>query len=224
MIPIQDVIPTRIRPWGTITLIAVMTVVLAIELIRPAAEVRAFIVAYGVTPLVGNWVMLPVSCLVHAGLVHGASNLVVLWLFGDALEDRLGHDRFLALYAVAAITSAAAVAWLRPTSSVAILGATGSVGALVGAYLVLFPRSRILVLVPLPFFFELVEIPAAIVPAFWALLQVIGTAHGGQSPALVATQELWTMLAGAVTGAALVRWLVRPERVRVEWWNREARG
>ena len=200
MIPIQDVIPSRRRPWVTLTIIGAMAAVLVYEWTMPPEAVRTVVYAYGWSgPRL--WWLFPVTALLHIGALHALSNMLALWIFGDTLEDRLGHARFTALYLLGAIVSWTVVVATHPVSAMPGIGGGGAVAAVIGAYLARLPRSRVLVLVPLPFFFDLVEIPAAIVPAFWCLLQIIGvTGAGGGVTA--AAQVLWAIGAGGVTGAA----------------------
>jgi membrane associated rhomboid family serine protease len=177
-----------------------MAAVLVYEWTLSPEAVRSVAYAYGWTgPRL--WWLFPVPALLHLGALHAVSNMLALWIFGDTLEDRLGHARFAALYLIGAIVSWTVVVATHPVSAVPGIGAGGAVAAVIGAYLAQLPRSRVLVLVPLPFFFDLVEIPAAIVPAFWCLLQIIGvTGAGGGVTA--AAQVLWAIGAGGVTGAA----------------------
>lgn len=200
MIPIQDVIPSRTRPWVTLTIIGAMAAVFAWEWAAPPEAVRSLVYAYGWTGA-RLWWLFPVPALLHLGALHASSNMLALWIFGETMEDRLGHARFAALYLLGAVVSWAVVVATHPVSAMTGIGAGGAVGAVIGAYVAQLPRSRVLVLVPLPFYFDLVEIPAAIVPGFWCLLQVIGvTGAGGGVTA--AAQALWAIGGGAITGAA----------------------
>jgi membrane associated rhomboid family serine protease len=200
MIPIQDVIPSRTRPWVTLTIIGAMAVVLAYAWTMPPEDIRGLVYAYGWTgPRL--WWLFPVPALLHLGLLHAGSNMLALWIFGDTVEDRLGHARFALLYLLGALVSWTVVVATHPISAMPGIGGGGAVAAVIGAYLAQLPRSRVLVLVPLPFFFELVEIPAAIVPAFWCLLEIIGVSGAGGG-VTAAAQMLWAMGAGGVTGAA----------------------
>jgi membrane associated rhomboid family serine protease len=219
MLPIQDVIPSRTMPWVTLSLIAAGLLALFVELIMPAGTVRAIIFSYGLVPAHPRWPAWPASLLLHAGLLHAGSNLGALWIFGDTVEDRLGHGRYLVLFLGAGAAAALTTMWAAPLSSQPIIGMGGAVAGIIGAYLARLPRSRVLVLVPLPFFFELVEIPAIIIPAFWFLLQVIGTTGVTTVPALMGMTIVWSTIGGGVAGALAVRLLERPERTRVEWWS-----
>jgi membrane associated rhomboid family serine protease len=181
--------------------------------------VRTLIHAYGLVPATHKWPAFLPSLLFHAGFVHAASNIVTLWVFGGTLEDRFGRVRFLALYLVSALTAAIATMWALPYSTFALLGAGGAVAGVIAAYLMLFPRSRVLLLIPLPILFDLVEVPATIVPGFWLLLQVIGNVEASGPSSTAAATVVWMAIGGAAPGLLAARWLVRPERARVEWWS-----
>lgn len=218
MIPISDVIPTRTTPWVTGLLVAAIGVVFAGELVLPALDVRSVIYAADSPDALARWRLLPLLAFLHAGLVQAGTNILALWLFGPALEDRLGHGRFAGLFAAGLVAAVLGARWAMPLMT-PLIGAAGPIATIIAAYLVLWPRSRILVLIPLPLLFDVVEIPAAIVPAFWLLLQIAGGAHGRLSPALAAEQTLWAVLAGALAGLIAARALPRRERMTVEWWD-----
>jgi membrane associated rhomboid family serine protease len=214
MIPIQDVIPSRAKPWVTLVLIGTIGLALMWELMTTPAQIRTWNHAYEVATLSGRWMFAPVIVLLHTGLLHAGGNMLALWIFGDTLEDRLGHVRFAALYVAAAVISSAALVMVRSDTGIPQVGSSGAVAAVIAAYLTQWPRSQVLVLVPLPFVLDLVEIPAAIVPGFWLLLQVIAVSRGGS--VAEATHVLLAMGAGAATGVALGPLLARG---RTDWWT-----
>jgi membrane associated rhomboid family serine protease len=218
MIPISDVVPTRTTPWVTRLLAAAIGIVFAGELLVPALDVSSAIRAANSPDALARWRWLPALAFLHAGVVQAATNALALWLFGGAVEDRVGHGRFAALFLAGLVAAAIGARWAMPLMT-PLTGATGPIAAIVAAYLVLWPRSRILVLIPLPVVFDLVEIPAAIVPVFWILLQLVGVAHSRLSPTLAAEQMLWATLAGALVGIVAARTLPRRERMRMEWWD-----
>jgi membrane associated rhomboid family serine protease len=218
MIPISDVIPTRTTPWVTALLVLVIGVVFAGEFVLPALDPRSVVFASGNPDAAIRWRLLPLLAFLHGGLVQAATNMLTLWLFGGAVEDRLGHGRFAGLFAAGLLAAVLGAQWAMPLMT-PLIGAAGPIAAIVAAYLVLWPRSRILVLIPLPLVFDVVEIPAAIVPAFWLLLQIAGGASGRMSPALAAEQTLWAVLAGTLVGLIAARTLPRRERMRVDWWD-----
>ncbi|MEO8484199.1 MAG: rhomboid family intramembrane serine protease [Acidobacteriota bacterium] len=212
MIPIQDVIPSRQRPWATLAIVSAMAAGLVCAWFVSPDAIRGLVYGYGWTGA-QLWWLFPVPAFLHLSLVHAGTNMLALWIFGDTMEDRLGHARFAALYALGAIVSWTVVVATHPVTAMPGIGAGGAVAAVIGAYLAQLPRSRVLVLVPLPFVFDLVEIPAAIVPAFWCLLQIIGVAGSGGG-VTAAAQVLWAIGAGGLTGAG-VGWALRGKRP--EW-------
>jgi membrane associated rhomboid family serine protease len=113
------------------------------------------------------------SMFLHGGWVHILGNMLYLWIFGNNVEDRLGRIAFLVFYLVGGVAAAATQIAVDPTSTAPLVGASGAIAAALGAYLVLYPGARILSLVFLGFFYQLIEVPALIVLGFWFVLQLI---------------------------------------------------
>jgi membrane associated rhomboid family serine protease len=177
-----------------------------------------FLLGHGLVPAHVSWISATTSLFVHENLIHVGSNLVSLWIFGDNVEDQLGHGRFLLLYLLAGYAGALAQVWVDPTSLVPIIGASGAVAGVMGAYFVMFPHSRVLMLIPLVVFFDVVEIPAIVLLGVWFFFQVVasfdrvfGEPGGGGA--------YWAHLGGFLIGVATVKVFRRPERQRVEWWS-----
>src|SRR5512134_2734965 len=158
MIPLRDVIPSRTTPWVTITLIGLNILVFIREITLPAGAVEPFIFRYGLVPAEFSWVALVTSMFVHAGWLHVGSNLLYLWIFGDNVEDRLGHGRFLLFYLAAGVVAALAQAAMDPGSVIPMVGASGAIAGVMGGYFVLYPHSRVLTLFPFPIM--IFEVPA----------------------------------------------------------------
>jgi membrane associated rhomboid family serine protease len=218
MIPLQDVIPTRARPRVTLSLIAIVAILFAMEMALDEPARHALILSYAVVPSHFSWPSAVTHIFLHEGLVHLAANLWMLWIFGDNLEDRLGRQRFLFLFLVAGAFAGVTAARLDPGSSLPLIGATGAVGGVIGGYLILFPAARVLVLVPLWRGVALTEIPAALLPGFWILAQ--GIFAGSQVNAASGLPVTLVMqLAGLAVGAGLARLLQLRARRRCEWWN-----
>jgi len=189
VIPLRDANPTRRTPVVTIGLVAACLIAFAWELglqVNGGDEaLDAFITAWGVVPadLTQAWassrflsvetLTLITSQFLHGGWLHLAGNLLFLWIFANNIEDDLGHLAFLTFYlgggAVAGLTQVA----IDPASTVPMIGASGAIAAVLGGYLVLYPRARITSLVFLGFFYQLIDVPAVIVLGFWFLLQLI---------------------------------------------------
>ena len=221
MIPLRDVIPSRTTPYVTILLIALNTFVFLYQfMLGPGAE--EFILYYGLIPGAFSWVAVLTSMFVHGGLLHFGGNMLYLWIFGDNVEDRMGHGRFLTFYLLCGAAAALAQTIAAPDSLIPMVGASGAIAGVMGAYFVLYPRSRIVTLLPLFVLFPIVEIPAIFFLGFWFLLQLVSgvgslaAATAGEPPGGVA---FWAHAAGFLAGISGVLVFRRPERQRVEWWN-----
>jgi membrane associated rhomboid family serine protease len=151
----------------------------------------------------------------HGGWMHLISNMIYLWIFGDNVEDRLGHGRYLALYVASGVGAALAHASLNPGSAVPTVGASGAISGVLGAFLLLFPHARVLTLVPLVFiFFHIIELPAVLYIGFWFVMQLLsGTLTFMLASDAGGGVAWWAHIGGFVVGLALVpllRW-PRPE-------------
>jgi membrane associated rhomboid family serine protease len=216
MLPVQDVLPSRTTPWVTLALIAVIVLMLAVEILLSEPVVRTLILSYGLVPTHVSWWAPVTSVFLHHGATDAAANLVMLWIYGDNVEDRLGHGRFLLFVLCCGVAAGLAAASLA-TTPVPLIGAGGAVGGVIGAYLVLLPASRVFMLVPVWRGLDLVEIPAALLVGFWVL--AIGLAPvGPQGPAGIPL-ALVTQTAGLLVGAAGVFLFRRQERLGCAWWN-----
>ena len=150
---------------------------------------------------------------VHGGLAHLGGNMLFLWIFGDNVEDRLGHGRFLLFYLLCGFAAAIAQTALNPNSLVPMVGASGAIAGVMGAYLVLYPRSRVLMLFPFPVF--LFELPAVVFLVMWFLVQFLNGIN--QLPifernAISGGVAFWAHVMGFVAGLILVVFMKRPER------------
>ena len=221
MIPIRDTIPSRRVAWVTRLLLIANIAAFAFEL-RQGTSLEAFIYRFGVVPshwLISSgsdfldWPRLFLNLLtfqfLHGGFLHLASNMLYLWIFADNVEDRLGHGRFLLLYLGGGVTSAVVQLLMTPHSSIPMVGASGAIAAVLGAYLLMFPSARIVTLIPLWFFWETIEIPAVLFLGFWVLLQwVEGLTTIGQV-ADAGGVAFWAHIGGFVSGIIGVRMLHR---------------
>ncbi|MGB4780984.1 rhomboid family intramembrane serine protease [Candidatus Methylomirabilis sp.] len=185
MIPLRDNIPSYRTPVVTAGLIAANILVYVSQLMLPPQEAIQFIHLYGLIPLEisGGDLLVPhpvplyatvfTSMFVHGGLFHLGGNMLYLWIFGDNVEDRIGRLKFLVFYLLSGLAAAAAQIWTDPASKIPMVGASGAISGVLGAYLFLFPHARVLTLIPLGFFYRLIEVPALIVLGFWILVQVL---------------------------------------------------
>lgn len=189
MIPLRDRNPTRRTPVVTLALIAACFVVFAYELSISFSDgdaaLNGFFDEWGAVParisasLETGQLVSPAtlglfsSMFLHGGWLHILGNMLYLWIFGNNVEDRLGRLPFLAFYVAGGLAAGLTQVWIDPTSSVPLVGASGAIAATLGAYVALFPGARVLSLVFLGFFYQLLEIPALIVLGFWFVLQLI---------------------------------------------------
>ena len=220
MIPLRDVIPTRTTPHVTITLVVVNVLVFLYQLSLGEAA-NQFVFEYGLVPAYFAWVNVLTSMFLHGGLMHAGGNMLYLWIFGDNVEDRMGHGRFLVFYLLCGVAAALAQTMINPNSAIPMVGASGAIAGVMGAYFVLHPHSRIVTLLPLGFFTQIVEIPAIFYLGFWFLLQFLSglgslADSGARSGGGVA---FWAHIAGFAAGLVGVFLFRRPERERVEWWD-----
>ena len=222
MIPLRDVIPSRTTPYVTIGLIAVNALVYLYEMTLGESSLDEFILYFGLVPAAFSWVAVLTSMFLHGGLLHVGGNMLFLWIFGDNVEDRMGHGRFVVFYLLCGAAAALAQTAMSPESVVPMVGASGAVAGVMGAYFVLYPHSRIVTLIPLFVFFHVMEVPAIVFLGLWFVLQFvsgigsIAAATGGEPAGGIA---FWAHVAGFVAGVSGVLVFRRPERQRVEWWN-----
>jgi membrane associated rhomboid family serine protease len=222
VIPLRDVIPSRTTPYVTIGLIVVNALVFLYEMTLGDPTLEEFILYFGLVPAAFSWVTVLTSMFLHGGLLHFGGNMLFLWIFGDNVEDRMGHGRFVAFYLLCGAAAALAQTAMSPDSVVPMVGASGAVAGVMGAYFVLYPHSRIVTLVPLFVFFHVMEVPALVFLGLWFVLQFvsgvgsIAAATGGEPAGGIA---FWAHVAGFVAGVSGVLVFRRPERQRVEWWN-----
>ena len=226
MIPLRDPNPTRRQPLVTPALIVACFAVFAFELwvVTTGGDqaLEDLAQTWGLVPAslsaairAGDWLSQPVlavftSMFLHGGWAHILGNMLFLWIFGGRLEDRLGRIGFLLLYLVGGLAAAAGQTLESPASTEPMIGASGAISAVLGAYLVLFPRARIQSLVFLGFFYQLLLVPAALLLGYWFVLQVIDGLVSLGSTDLTGGVAVFAHIAGFLTGALLVL----PLRVR----------
>jgi membrane associated rhomboid family serine protease len=192
MIPLKDDVPSRTVPFVTLALVGLNVAVFLYQLSlqmspEPGAQRAAedFVREFGLTPcrLAGDCrvpsdapqPMLTVltSMFLHGGFLHLGGNMLYLWIFGDNVEDTLGHGRFVLLYFGSGIGAALAQTIVNPHAGIPMVGASGAVSGVLGAYLLLFPYATILTLVTFGFFWRFIHMPALVVLGLWILLQFL---------------------------------------------------
>jgi membrane associated rhomboid family serine protease len=179
MIPIGDLNPRRHFPLATILIIALNVVVFFYQLLLPDEALNRLVLAAGVVPyevtnrfgvaVVGD---LLTSMFLHGGWMHIISNMLYLWIFGDNVEDRLGLPVYAAFYLVAGIGASLAQVAVNPASTIPTIGASGAIAGVLGAYLVMFPKTRVRTLILAFRFIRIVELPALVVLGLWFVLQI----------------------------------------------------
>lgn len=212
MIPIRDSIPTRRVPVVNYLLIAVNVMVFVLMwLAGPAQE--SLVYQFAMIPSnytngvdLGDILDIFTSMFMHAGIAHIAGNMLYLWIFGDNVEDRLGHVRYLVFYLVGGGVASLAQLLTNPGSQIPTVGASGAIAAVLGAYLVLFPHSRIATFVPLGFFMRLTMVPAAIVLGFWFVMQFFSGVMSIGGPE-VGGVAYWAHIGGFVVGVVMAKLL-----------------
>ena len=148
MIPLRDVIPSRTTPYVTISLVAINVLVFLYQF-SLGPDVNRFVLTFALIPAYFSWINVLTSMFLHGGFLHVAGNMLYLWIFGDNVEDRMGHGRFLAFYLLCGAAAAIGQTLTVPDSMVPMVGASGAIAGVMGAYFVLYPRSRIVTLLPL---------------------------------------------------------------------------
>jgi membrane associated rhomboid family serine protease len=223
MIPLRDENPSQRFPFVNYLLIATNVVVFFYQWTTMAGDPNA-ILQFALIPAevtrgfdLGDARSILTSMFMHAGLAHIGGNMLYLWIFGDNIEDAMGHVRYFLFYLIGGVAASAVHIVSSPASTVPTVGASGAIGAVLGAYLVLYPRRRVLTLLFLGYFIRLVMLPAVYLLGFWIILQVFSgvMALGGPDVGGVA---FWAHIGGFVTGAVLVR-VFSPRRRGGEYAN-----
>ncbi|HEY8549465.1 MAG TPA: rhomboid family intramembrane serine protease [Vicinamibacterales bacterium] len=220
MIPLRDVIPSRTRPVVTVGLIVLNAAVFLYEQSLTDRQLQRFAFGWGLVPAEFTWTSVVTSMFLHGSWGHFLGNMLYLWIFGDNIEDRLGHLRFLVFYLLCGTLAALGQVFVNMGSLVPMIGASGAISGVLGAYLVLFPHSRVLTLVPIFFVLQLIEVPAVLLLGLWFLVQLLSGVGSLGAEADIGGVAFWAHAGGFIAGAALVTVFKRPERQRVEWWDR----
>src|SRR5688572_20733290 len=212
MIPLRDVIPSRTFPFFTVSFIVLNSVAFFFELSLPSRELQQLVFMYGVVPARFDILSLFTSMFLHGSWGHFLSNMLFLWIFGDNVEDRLGHTRFVFFYVLCGVAAAIAHVYMNPMSMLPTIGASGAIAGVLGAYFVLYPNSRVLALVPLIIIWQIVEVPAIVFLGIWFVMQLYYVGSTGTNVAF------WAHIAGFVAGIGGVLVLKKPSRHR---WRSE---
>lgn len=222
MFPLSDDNPTRITPYVTYAIIAANVLVFLYELSLTPQELQTFFYSWAVVPRqlsasfagasVGpaplpEWTTLITSQFLHGGFLHILGNMLFLWIFGNNVEDRLGHVKYLLFYIGCGVLAALTQWFFSTNSSIPSLGASGAIAGVMGAYIVRFPRVSVLTLVPLGFFFWTFRIPAIFYLGIWFVQQALYGVASLQAPTNIGMESggvaYWAHAGGFVFGALL---------------------
>ncbi|MBS4032402.1 MAG: rhomboid family intramembrane serine protease [Clostridiales bacterium] len=213
MIPLKDSPKTRTFPYVNVSIIIINIIVFIRQLAMTNPELQSFVFTYGLIPQAvtealtqGHFSAIITPLLtyqfMHGGWLHIGSNMLYLWVFGDNIEDRVGHSKYLLFYLLVGSLAGFAQIAIDTGSTVPIIGASGAVAGVLGAYLVSCPRARVLALIPVFIIFTLAEVPAVIFLGFWFILQIFsGIASIGAAGVSIA---FWAHIGGFVAGLVLV--------------------
>ena len=216
MIPIRDDNPTRSIPVITYLLILFNILVFVFQIFLGSSN-ESFVYQFALIPAdVTSSLSLEsvfnifTSMFMHAGLAHIGGNMLYLWIFGDNVEDRLGKGKFVIFYVLGGLVASITHIITNPNSSIPTVGASGAIAAVLGAYLVLYPRQKVLTLIPLGFWLRMTMLPASIVLLVWFVLQFFQgvLSLGGPDVGGVA---FWAHIGGFVSGVIMGLAFKKPE-------------
>jgi membrane associated rhomboid family serine protease len=214
MIPLYDTARTRIIPIATWLLIALNVLVFIYESQFSPAALESFVRRWGLVPaaLLGHpltaWITVLTSMFLHGGWFHLLSNMWVLFIFGDNVEERMGGGRFLVFYLLSGVAAALLQTFLLRGSGEPMIGASGAIAGVLGAFLILFPHARVASLVPILFIFTVIQVPATLFLLFWFVSQLFSgwLSLGGASGSGVAW---WAHVGGFLFGMLSVYFFAR---------------
>lgn len=211
MIPLRDDNPTRTTPFVNYALIAACVLVFLWEAaLGPRMEAAVY--SFGFIPdvLLGDaqlpadlsvvppWLTIFTSMFLHGSWMHLIGNMLYLWIFADNVEDRLGHGRFIVFYVLCGVAAAMAQALPDPGSQVPMVGASGAISGVLGAYLLMYPRAHVLVLVPLGVFTQLTRLPAMLVLGLWFAMQLLSEMFASEGAGVAFRAHIGGFVAGLV--------------------------
>lgn len=218
MIPLRDRNPRSSVPWVTALLVLINILAFLYQVSLGPQVGERFVLAYGMVPARVEWALsdpdvtlgaavfpLLTSIFLHGGWLHLIGNMWFLWVFGDNVEDRLGHLRYLVFYLACGLGAGLVHVLFNLDSRIPAVGASGAISGILGAYMVLFPGARVLTLIPLLVFFFTVELPAVILLGYWFLIQTLSGlgALGMRGRGGVAW---WAHVGGFLLGLLLAKW------------------
>ena len=228
MIPLRDSIPSSSFPIVNVIFIVINVLVFFYEF-SLGTHLNSFINNYGLVPayllsqdtsLIDRIYPFFTSMFLHGGWLHLIGNMLYLYIFGDNVEDRMGHFKYLLFYLISGFAAAFAQIIINLYSTIPMVGASGAISGVLGAYILFFPRSRILTLVPIFFFIQLVEIPAAILLLLWFIIQFFSGVASVAITQNTGGVAFWAHIGGFVAGLILSRFFQKKGYYRTGWFGR----
>jgi len=224
MIPFKDDVPTRRKPVITVTLIVINCLVFLFQLSLPAESQHALVQIFGIVPtrmtevsfyfapeLYNPLVSTVTSMFLHGGWLHLLGNMLYLWIFGNNVEDSMGRFRFIVFYLICGMAAAAMQVARDPNSDIPMIGASGAIAGVLGAYLILHPFARVHTLLIIFIFIRVITLPAIVVLSFWFLIQLMSSL----SPSVDQGGVAWNAhIGGFLTGLVLIRFFQRGKYIR----------
>ncbi len=222
MIPIRDTVPNRTFPFATWCIIILCGIVFYFEATLPKELLERFTFYFGIVPreytrhhghlLLTDYLPFLTALFIHGGWLHILGNMWFLKIFGSKVEDRMGHGRFLLFYLVVGVLASVFYIHFSPRSSVPVIGASGAIAGVMGAYYVLHPRARILTFIPIFIIPWFIELPAVFFLGWWFLFQLFSGTVAQVLPSSGGGVAWWGHVGGFIAGLLLVIFFKKPTR------------
>lgn len=224
MIPIRDSIPCYRKPYVTWSIMAVCVVVFGVMLTMPDYAVQRFLYLYGMVPIrytnpqwashfglpPDHYLSFVTSLFLHGGWSHIAMNMIFLWIFADNVEDLMGHRRFVVFYLLCGVIATWVQWYFAQNLVVPVVGASGAIAGVLGAYFVRFPYARVTILVPILFYPLFFEVPAIAFLGLWVIIQLYEMSTAALYAGMATQTAWWSHLGGFAAGVVLQRFFVDP--------------
>ena len=195
MIPLKDDNPTSSTPYIAYTVLIICIIVFILEIASPNYVTGTLFYSWGFVPAallhdfplpeeayrIHPVMTIFTSMFMHGGFMHIIGNMLYLWIFADNIEDDIGHTKFLIFYLMSGVAAALTQAYLDPESTIPMVGASGAIGGVLGAYIVNYPKAKVLVLIPLGIIYQTFRIPAVFVLGIWFVMQFVNSSLSGSS-------------------------------------------
>ena len=220
MIPLRDTIPSQTFPFITIFLIIINGLVFLVEM-SIGEYLPGFISVFGNIParyfqaaaktdldFITRFIPLFTSIFLHGGWFHVIWNVWFLWIFGDNVEDHFGHLKYLFFYITCGVLAGIAHVYMNPTSTMPTIGASGAIAGVMGAYIFLYPRAKVLTLIPIFLIFPIIHIPAFVFLSFWFLVQFLSGFASLSISGVYGDVAWWAHIGGFIAGLLTAMFIV----------------